>query len=58
MQVTSAEGAIQELTSSVIDANQKPYLRSTLNSVLSNMGYEKEEIGAALDAFFGGQTLQ
>lgn len=58
MQVTNAEGAIQELTASIIDANTKPYLRSTLKGALSNMGFEVKEIDEALDGFFEGRTLQ
>ena len=58
MQDTTAEGAIQELTSSIIDANQKPYLRSTLHNALSNMGFERQEVDNALDAFFQGRSLQ
>lgn len=58
MQDTTAEGAIQELTSTIIDAPQKPYLRGTISGALSNMGFEREEIDSALDAFFQGRSLQ
>lgn len=58
MQDFTAEGAIQELTATIIDAPQKPYLRSTISTALTGMGYEREEIDTALDAFFDGRTLQ
>lgn len=58
MQDFTAEGAIQELTATIIDADQKPYLRSTLSTALDRMGFEQVEIKQALDGFFQKQTVQ
>lgn len=49
---------LRELSSSVLDAEHKPYLRSTLHSALSTLEYEEREIEQALDRFYSPQRLQ
>ena len=49
---------LNQLTSTIVDARQKPHLKPTVKTALEQFGHEPREITEALDAFFEERTLQ
>jgi hypothetical protein len=49
---------LKMLTSEIIDAPSKTYLRPTVQSALESLGHEQRDVIEALDTFFTERTLQ
>lgn len=49
---------ISELTSSVQDAAHKPYLRTTIEAAVKNLGFDDATVQQGLDNFYDTGRLQ